>query len=137
MSYGGDDITIENKDTGQRYAGKRRRGIAFLKNGQRSNDYIQSSIRVFSLVKAAALMLAAVGGLLLGILRWVALPQFKAAVAAEVAPIADRLTIDEQKFDQHLLDVATRSALYPTREDLRRDLDEIKASLEAIRSRQK
>lgn len=137
MPYSGDDINIEDQDTGQRYSGKRRRGIAFLKNGKRSNDYIQSSIRVFSLVKAAALMLSAVGVLMLGILRWVALPQFKAAVAAEIAPLADRLTVDEDKFDQHILDVATRSALYPTRDDLRRDLDEIKASLEAIRSRQK
>lgn len=137
MSRAGEDITIENGETGQRYAAKRRRGMTFLKNGKRSNDYIQSSIRVFSLVKAAALMLSAVGVLMLGILRWVALPQFKAAVAAEVAPIAERLTVDEEKFDQHLLEIANKSGLYPTREDLRRDLDEIKASLEAIRSRQK
>lgn len=58
-----------------------------------------------------------------------------AAIAAQVAPIVQRLDKDEQLFRDHLVDVANQRALFPTKIELKEDMAEIKSALVRLEGR--
>ena len=136
----GEDISIKDAATGREFVGKRRHGAQFMKNGNRSNDYLQFAIRLFTAIKVGIGALAAFIGAVAIVFEFLVIPQLEKKMdevaKKTTAPIIEKLEQDERLFQKHLIDVAERSALYPTRDDLRRDLGEIKSTLEMIRGRQ-
>lgn len=133
----GEEIFIEDAKTGETRRGRRRSGGQFMKNGSFSNHYLQFAIRLFTAIKVGIGALVSFVGAVWVLFEFLIIPQIerkmeKVAITAS-APIIERLEKDEELFRQHLIDVAMKSALYPTRDDLRQDLDEIKRTLEAIR----
>ena len=76
------------------------------------------------------------GGVIWALYTYVIAPQQKiiltSAIKEQVAPIVDRLDRDEQLFRDHLIDVASQRALYPTRAELREDIAETKAMIQHL-----
>lgn len=114
-------------------------GTWLFKNGTPSNDFLQIAIRVFTVGKLMVGFVVALGGMFWGLNEYWILPQqammIEKTVAAQIAPIAKRLDVDEELFRQHLIDIANQRSIYPTKEELRDDLNEIKSALIRLEER--
>ena len=133
-------INVHQPDgTTQRYR-KRRMGAWIFRNGKPSNDFLQVAVRYFTVIKVGVAALTAVAVAFWGINETIILPQqermIERIVKATADPMAQRQKELEGALAAHILSIAERSALYPTKVELKEDLDEIKATLEIIRSRQ-
>lgn len=112
----------------------RRRAVTYLKNGRRSNDYLQINVRAVTALAALFGALATIAGVVWGSVEFVAAPRLREAVRQQVAPIAEALDAESRRMDGHLVEVAQKSNLYVTREELRHDLDEIKQGIRDLRT---
>lgn len=136
-----DVINVTDEATGETKRYRRRAfGLWGFKNHAFSNDFVQGAYKKATLVKAFCGALSAASGVLGGVVwvlyTYVIAPQQKiiltSAIKEQVAPIVDRLDRDEQLFRDHLIDVASQRALYPTRVELREDIAEIKAMIQHL-----
>jgi len=135
---------VTDKETGEtmRYS-RRRLGLWSFKNHAFTNDFVQGAVRKITLVRAALGLLGVVAGMLWTIIwgsyKYVIAPQqermIAAAVAEALAPAVNRLDRDEQLFRDHLIDVERQRNLFPTKLELNRDMDEIKAALIRLEGR--
>lgn len=135
-----DVINVQQPDgTTQRYH-RRRMGGRIFKNGKPSNDFYEVAIRYFTVVKASAAALVALGALYWLINDRIIMPQqermIERIVAEQATKFDSRFTANEQAFQSHLLDIANQRTLYPTKMELKQDIAEIKAALEEIKRRQ-
>lgn len=135
-----DVINVKHPDGTVRRQHKRRMGAWLFKNHSPSNDFYEVAIRYFTVVKASAAALVALGALYWLINDRIIMPQqermIERIVAEQAAKIDNRFVVNEQLFQAHLVDVANQRALYPTKLELRQDITEIKSMLEDIKRRQ-
>ena len=135
---------VTDKETGETMRYRRRRlGLWSFTNHAFTNDFVQGAVRKITLVRAALGLLGVVAGMLWtitwGSYKYVIAPQqermIAAAVAEALAPVVNRLDRDEQLFRDHLIDVERQRNLFPTKLELNRDMDEIKAALIRLEGR--
>ncbi len=119
---------------------RRKMGAFLFKNGKPSNDFYQVAIRYFTVVKAFAAALAAIGALFWLINDRIIMPQqermIQSIIAEQAKLVNDRFEKNEGIFDAHLADIANQRLLYPTKLEMKDDMDDIKVMLAEIRSRQ-
>lgn len=137
-------ITVTDKETGvtRRYR-RRKMGLWGFKNHAFSNDFVQGAIKKMTLVQAACGAVCAVGGVVWAVVwgtyTYLIAPQqekmLNRAISVQVAPIVKRLDDDEKLFNAHLIDVAMQRASYPTRDDLKTNIDEIKMMIRRLEDR--
>lgn len=137
-------MNVTDKETGETLRYRRLRlGLWNFKNHAFSNDFVQGAVRKITLVRAALGLLGVVAGMLWTILwgsyKYVIAPQqermIAAAIAEQLAPVVKRLSDDEKQFSEHLIDVERQRGLFPTKIELKDDMDEIKAALIRLESR--
>lgn len=135
---------VTDKETGETLRYRRRRlGLWSFTNHAFTNDFVQGAVRKITLVRTALGLLGVVAGMLWTIIwgsyKYVVAPQqermIAAAVAEALAPVVNRLDRDEQLFRDHLIDVERQRNLFPTKLELNRDMDEIKAALIRLEGR--
>lgn len=133
-----DFINVTHKKDGTQDRYKRRRlGLSGYKNHSLSNDFIEGAISKLALIRAAALALLAVAGVvgsaIVAVDKYYVAPRQTVAVSEAVekhiAPILARLDEDEKLFRDHLIDIERQRDLFPTKMDFERSIDEIKATL--------
>lgn len=137
-------MNVTDKATGETLRFRRRRlGLWDFKNHAFSNDFVQGAVRKITLIRAALGLLGVVAGMLWTIIcgsyKYVIAPQqermISAAIAEAIQPVVERLDEDERLFREHLIDVERQRGLFPTKVELNRDMDEIKAALIRLESR--
>lgn len=125
--------------TKERYR-RRRMGAWHYKNGKLSNDFLEIVMRYATAIKVGFGAITAIVLAFWGINETVILPQqermIERVVREVAAPMAAKQHELENALAAHILAVAEQKVLYPTKIELKDDLDEIKATLEVIRSRQ-
>lgn len=125
--------------TKERYR-RRRMGAWHYKNGKLSNDFLEIAMRYITFIKMGFAGISAIVLAFWGINETVILPQqermIERIVKATAEPMSQKQRELEGALAAHILSIAERSALYPTKVELKEDLDEIKATLEIISSRQ-
>lgn len=128
-------INVTGVDGETRRYQKRRMGMRGFRNGHFSNDFVEIVVKSWTIVKVVAGALATIVGAMWVLNERVILPQqqrmIERVVAEQLTPIIKRLGIDEKLFREHLLDIEKQRSQYPTRDDLREDLSEIKAMIRA------
>lgn len=135
---------VTDKETGETLRYRRRRlGLWSFTNHAFTNDFVQGAVRKITLVRAALGLLGVVAGMLWTIIwgsyKYVIAPQqermIAAAVAEALAPVVNRLDRDEQLFRDHLIDVERQRNLFPTKIELKDDMDELEAELIRLKGR--
>lgn len=127
-------MNVRSSEGGEPQVFQRRRAVTYLKNGKRSNDYLQINVRAITVIAALVGALATIAGVVLGAVKFVAEPMLREAVQAQVAPFSLMVDAESKRLDAHFLEVAQKANLYVTREELRHDLDEIKQGIRDIRA---
>lgn len=122
-------IYVTAPDGEQRRYRKRKMGLDQMRNGKFSNNFVQGAIRNLTLVQLFCGALAAFGVVMLGIAEWAVIPQLEKKIERTMAPLVERVALAEKALADHRIDVAEKSRLYPTRTELKEDLDEIKQML--------
>lgn len=140
----GETIHVRVDPDGESREYTKRRPVTYMKNGRRSNDFLQINVRMVTLVATLIGSLGVIGGALMAGLKWVVVPEIRNVVEEMGAPTRAKLLEQEalvarnhEIFRQHVIDAARMASDYPTRVELRDDLAEIKADLRAIRDRQR
>lgn len=137
-------MNVTDKETGETLRYRRRRlGLWSFKNHAFANDFVQGAVRKITLVRAMLGLLGVLGGMLWtviwGTYTYVIAPKqesmISAAIAEQLAPVVKRLNDDERLFNDHLIEVERQRNLFPTKIELKDDIDEIKAALIRLESR--
>lgn len=125
--------------TKQRYR-RRRMGAWHYKNGKLSNDFLEIVMRYATAIKIGFGAITTIVLAFWGINEAVILPQQERMIERVVREVAAPMTAKQRELEgalaAHILAVAEQKVLYPTKVELKDDLDEIKATLEIIRSQQ-
>lgn len=129
-------MNVTGPDGVERRYRHRKLGLDHMKNGKFSNNFIQGAVRNLTLVKAFFGSLLAVAAVVWGVAEWTVIPQLERKIERTIAPLAARVEAAEQAMTEHRLEVAEKSRLYPTRTELKEDLDEIKQLLRDAENRQ-
>lgn len=125
---------IDAEGNAQRYR-RRKMGIDHMKNGKFSNNFFQGAVRSMTLVQLFFSALASVAVVVWGVAEFTVIPQLEKKIVATVAPLVLRVDAAEKALSDHRLEVAEKSRLYPTRTELKEDLDEIKQLLRDAENR--
>lgn len=133
-------MNVQKADgTKERYR-RRRMGAWYYKNGKLSNDFLEIVMRYATAIKVGFGAITAIVLAFWGINEAVILPQQERMIERIVKETAEPLAVKQHDLEAalvaHILAAAEQRVLYPTKVELKEDLDEIKATLEIIRSRQ-
>ncbi len=128
-------MNVTGEDGIERRYRHRRLGVDHMKNGKFSNNFFQGAVRSATLVQLFFGALMAVAAVVWGVAEWTVIPQLERKIERTIAPLAARVEAAEQAMTGHRLEVAEKSRLYPTRTELKEDLDEIKQLLRDAENR--
>ncbi len=108
-------------------------GIEKMTNGKMSNNFYQGAVRTVEILKIIGFALGILWTSLWGLTEWVIVPQIEKKIEETAkrvaAPLDDRLTIIERAQEKHLLDIAEKSRDYPTKDDLRQEIGDLRNEL--------
>ena len=137
-------MNVTDRATGEKTRMRRRKlGLWSFKNHAFANDFVQGAVRNITLVRAGLGLLGVVAGMLWTIIwgtyTYVIEPRqermISSAIAEALAPISRRIDEDERLFREHLYDIERQRGLFPTKIELKEDMDEIKAALIRLEER--
>lgn len=135
-----DVINVELPDGTVRRYHRRKMGFDKMTNGHMKNNFIQGAIKYSTVVKGIFGALLAIGGVFWLVNDRIIMPQqermMQTVISEQVKLVNDRFEKNEDAFRDHLADVASQRLLYPTRVEIKGDMDEIKVLLAEIRARQ-
>lgn len=128
-------ISVTDADGNEQLYRKRKMGVDHMKNGKFSNNFFQGAVRSMTLVQLFFGALASVAVVVWAVAEWTVIPQLEKKIVSTVAPLVLRVDAAEKALSDHRIEVAEKSRLYPTRTELKEDLDEIKQLLRDAENR--
>lgn len=130
-------MNVQGEDGVWRRYRHRKLGVDHMKNGKFTNNFYQGAVRSVEILKMICWFFGLLGTLLWGLTEWVLIPQIEKKIEAVThkvaAPLDARLSVIEELYAQHLLDIERKSRDFPTKADLKNEIDEIR---DEIRRRQ-
>ncbi len=126
-------MNVQGEDGVWRRFRHRKLGIDHMKNGKFGNNFYQGAVRSVEILKMIGWFFGLLGTLLWGLTEWVLIPQIEHKIEvtarAVASPLDARLIVIEKLYAEHLLDIERKSRDFPTKADLKNEVDEIRDEL--------